>query len=253
MSEGIKKNVRRRYGQIARRASSRNGCCDDTASCCGLGYAEEDLQGLPSELVSMSLGSGNPISRADLKLGETVLDLGSGAGLDALIAARRVGESGKVYGLDMTEDMLDLADKYRQESGIGNVEFIKGEMEQVPLSDESVDTIMSNCVVNLSPDKARVFSECFRILKPGGRVAISDLTWRDQVPAEVRENTDLWCSCVGGALTEDEYVDLLYRAGFTEVHLERTGAWSTSMMSCCTGSRGTSSVNSAFVTARKPS
>lgn len=253
MSEGIKKDVRRRYGQIARRASSRNGCCDDTASCCGLGYAEEDLQGLPSELVSMSLGSGNPISRADLKPGETVLDLGSGAGLDVLIAARRVGESGKVYGLDMTEEMLDLADKYRQESGIGNVEFIRGEMEQMPLPDESVDAIISNCVINLSPDKARTLSECFRVLKPGGRVGISDLTWRDQVPAEVRENTDLWCSCVGGALTEDEYMDLLYRTGFTDVRLERTGAWSTSTLSCCTGSSGANSVNSTFITARKPS
>ncbi len=249
MSEDIKKNVRSRYGQLARSTPGAS-CCDDAGSCCGH-YADEDLEGLPPGLARMSLGSGNPISMADLSPGETVLDLGSGAGLDVFLAARRVGETGKVYGLDMTDEMLALAEKHKVESGISNVEFIKGDMEQVPLADGTVDTVVSNCVVNLSPDKARVFSECYRVLKPGGKIAISDPVWEGPVPPGVRNDADLWCSCVGGALTEEEYEDLLVQTGFTDVRLQQTGAWPMPDVNCCT--TGSASVNSAFITARKPS
>ncbi|MFO8060780.1 MAG: arsenite methyltransferase [Bacillota bacterium] len=252
MSEDMKREVRRRYGQLARAASSAGSPCAD--SCCsGTACCEETLEGLPPEMVQTSLGSGSPVDAAGLQPGHVVLDLGSGAGLDVLLAARRVGETGKVYGLDMTEEMLALAERHRQKSGADNVQFIRGEMEEIPLPDGSVDAVLSNCVVNLSPDKERVFAECHRVLRAGGKLAISDVVWRDEVPPGVRSDADLWCSCVGGALTERDYVDLLTRAGFTGVKLQRTGAWQANGGCCGAPSAGSGKLNSALVTARKPS
>ncbi len=172
--------------------------------------------------MAASLGCGNPTALAQLQAGETVLDLGSGGGIDVLLSARRVGPTGKAYGLDMTDEMLALARENQKKSGITNVEFLKGAIENIPLPDNSVDVIISNCVINLSGDKGRVLREAFRVLKPGGRVAISDVVVRGEVPAEIRKSMELWVGCIAGALEEYEYRDKLYAAGFTGIDIEPT-------------------------------
>ena len=223
----IKAIVRGEYGQAARQTPGGRSCCspagpitiDPITSDL---YDESQTTGLPQAVVAASLGCGNPTALAELRPGEIVLDLGSGAGLDVLLSSRRVGPAGKVYGLDMTDEMLALARENQAKSGVENVEFLKGEIEQVPLPDASVDLIISNCVINLSPEKDRVLAEAFRVLKPGGRLAISDIVARGAVPVEVRKSMELWASCVAGALEEDEYREKLARAGFSAIEIVPT-------------------------------
>jgi arsenite methyltransferase len=227
---GIKETVQQTYGQAAIRA--RNGAtscgCGSTASCCSDPitsnlYDEAQAAGIPPEALLASLGCGNPTALADLKPGQTVLDLGSGGGIDVLLSARRVGPTGKAYGLDMTDEMLALARDNQQKSGLTNVEFLKGEIEHIPLPDNSVDVVISNCVINLSADKDRVLAEAFRVLKPGGRFAVSDVVVRGaNMPAAVRRNMELWVGCIAGALEESEYRRKLTRAGFEAVDIEPT-------------------------------
>ena len=229
----VKDAVRQHYGQAALRVVSGagNACCGTgPSSCCsdsadpitsGL-YDELQKSELPETAVLASLGCGNPTALAELKAGEIVLDLGSGGGIDVLLSARRVGPSGKAYGLDMTDQMLALARDNQRQAGVENVEFLKGEIESIPLPDSSVDVIISNCVINLSADKDRVLAEAFRVLKPGGRFAVSDVVVRGEVPAEVRRNVELWAGCIAGALEESEYDGKLRRAGFAEIGIEPT-------------------------------
>lgn len=223
----IRETVKEKYGEAARRVSSgKSGCCG-SSSCDGDPitsdlYAEGEKALLPEKAVLASLGCGNPTALAELLPGETVLDLGSGGGIDVLLSAKRVGPAGKAYGLDMTDDMLDLARRNAAEAGVTNVEFLKGEIESIPLPDSSVDVIISNCVINLSADKDRVLREAFRVLKPGGRFAVSDVVVRGAVPEAIRKNVELWIGCVAGALEETEYTDKLRAAGFTGVTLEPT-------------------------------
>ena len=216
--------VREKYGQIARSAGTE-GCCGPAA--CGCGdpitsnlYSDAETAGLPSEAVAVSLGCGNPTALIDLEPGQTVLDLGSGGGIDVLLSAKRVGPTGKVYGLDMTDDMLALARQNQRKAGATNVEFLKGTIEAIPLPDRSVDVIISNCVINLSVDKDAVLREALRVLKPGGRFAVSDVVIRGEVPPEIRRNMELWVGCVAGALHEDEYASKLKAAGFEAVELD---------------------------------
>jgi SAM-dependent methyltransferase len=228
--ENIKEVVRERYGKAAAQAASGTQACCSGSSCCspavdpitaGL-YDESQTQGLPQEAVLASLGCGNPTALAQLNPGEIVLDLGSGGGIDVLLSAKRVGPAGKAYGLDMTDQMLALARQNQAKAGIENVEFLKGEIEQIPLPDNSVDVIISNCVINLSADKDRVLREAFRVLKPGGRLAVSDVVVRGEIPAGIRKNVELWIGCVAGALEEAEYRAKLTAAGFEGVELEPT-------------------------------
>ncbi len=226
----IKDVVKEKYGQAALRVVSGegSGCCGATASTCSTDpitsnlYDEAEKSGLPAEAVLASLGCGNPTALAQLNPGEVVLDLGSGGGIDVLLSARRVGPTGKAYGLDMTDEMLALARENQRKAGVANVEFLKGEIENVPLPDNTVDVIISNCVINLSADKDRVLAEAFRVLKPGGRFAVSDVVVRGEVPPEIRRNVELWIGCVAGALEENEYRTKLARAGFTDVGVEPT-------------------------------
>jgi 2-polyprenyl-3-methyl-5-hydroxy-6-metoxy-1,4-benzoquinol methylase len=225
----IKSVVKEKYGEAARRAAQGQagcGCGSGTGSCDPITsnlYDASQVGALPIEAVVASLGCGNPTALAELKPGETVLDLGSGGGIDVLLSARRVGPTGKAYGLDMTDDMLALARENQQKSGLTNVEFLKGEIEHVPLPDNSVDVIISNCVINLSADKDAVLREAFRVLKPGGRFAVSDVVVRGaDVPGDVRKNMELWIGCVAGALEEGEYRGKLASAGFTNVDVEPT-------------------------------
>jgi arsenite methyltransferase len=220
----IQEAVREKYGEIAR-AAGKSGCCGPSS--CGCGdpissnlYSTEEMTGLPGEAVAASLGCGNPTALIDLEPGQTVLDLGSGGGIDVLLSARRVGPGGKVYGLDMTDDMLALARENQRKAGATNVEFLKGTIESIPLPDQSVDVIISNCVINLSVDKDAVLREAFRVLKPGGRFAVSDVVFRGDVPVEVRRSLELWVGCVAGALREDDYVSKLQAAGFTDASVE---------------------------------
>jgi SAM-dependent methyltransferase len=185
-------------------------------------YVNGETDELPSAAVLASLGCGNPTMLAELRPGETVLDLGSGGGIDVLLSARRVGPEGKAYGLDMTDEMLDLARENQREAGVTNAEFLKGHMEEIPLPDGSVDVVISNCVINLSPEKDRVLREAFRVLRPGGRFAVSDVIFQGRMPDEIRRNTELWCGCMAGALHEDEYREKLAAAGFTDVDVEVT-------------------------------
>jgi arsenite methyltransferase len=216
--------VRERYGAIAK-SLGRESCCgpDD---CCGADpissnlYSTLDTEDLPSEAVSASLGCGNPTLLAQLKPGETVLDLGSGGGIDVLLSAKRVGPQGLAYGLDMTEEMLALARENQKKAGARNVEFLKGTIEAIPLPSESVDVIISNCVINLSPDKPAVLGEAYRVLKPGGRIAVSDIIVRGELPADVRLDMELWAGCIAGALEEGEYAGMLRAAGFTDIEIE---------------------------------
>src|SRR3984957_17092338 len=219
-TENVKEIVKEKYGNAALRVTSGagNSCCGQDRS--GLGGASDPITSnlynvaeegeVPDTAIKASLGCGNPTALAELKAGEVVLDLGSGGGIDVLLSARRVGPAGKVYGLDMTDEMLTLAEENKRKSGLTNVEFLKSESEKIPLPDGSVDVILSNCVINLSGDKDRVLGEAFRVLKPGGRLAISDVVVRGEVPAEIRKSMELWVGCIAGALEEYEYRDKLY-------------------------------------------
>src|SRR5450759_5355474 len=223
----IKEVVKEKYGQAALRVKSGgSGCCGAAPArefCDPITanlYDETQAQQIPEEAMLASLGCGNPTALAKLNSGETVLDLGSGGGIDVLLSAKRVGPSGKAYGLDMTDEMLALANENKRKAGAENVEFLKGEIESIPLPDNSVDVIISNCVINLSADKARVLREAFRVLKPGGRFAVSDVVVRGPVPAEIRRNVELWVGCVAGALEESEYRAKLASAGFEHVDVD---------------------------------
>jgi arsenite methyltransferase len=229
-TEDIKEVVKEKYGQAALRVTSGGSSCCGADAACGTDvdpmtsdlYDEAQKSGLPQEAVLASLGCGNPTALAALKEGETVLDLGSGGGIDVLLSAKRVGPTGKAYGLDMTDEMLNLARENQKRSGIENVEFLKGEIESIPLPDNSVDVIISNCVINLSADKDKVLKEAFRVLKPGGRFAVSDVVTRGEMPQEIREKVLLWVGCIAGALEESDYRAKLTAAGFTGVELEPT-------------------------------
>ena len=229
--ETIKEVVKEKYGQAALRvtAGAGNSCCGGAAaleSCCdpitSKLYDSTQRGEVPDMAMKASLGCGNPTALAELKPGETVLDLGSGGGIDVLLSARRVGPAGKAYGLDMTDEMLALAEENKRKSGLTNVEFLKGEIEHIPLPDNSVDVVISNCVINLSGDKDLVLKEAFRVLKPGGRFAVSDVVVRGDVPAAIKKNMELWAGCVAGALSDYEYIAKLAKAGFDDIDIEPT-------------------------------
>ena len=232
--DAIKEAVQQKYGEAAQQARSgkRPGAAArrpvaDTDPITSNLYDDGQAAAVPAEAMLASLGCGNPTALAELKPGEIVLDLGSGGGIDVLLSARRVGPTGKAYGLDMTDEMLALARENQAKSGVTNVEFLKGEIENIPLPDNSVDVIISNCVINLSADKDRVLAEAFRVLKPGGRFAVSDVVVRgDDVPAAVRRSMELWIGCVAGALEEGSYRDKLAQAGFEDVEVEPTRIYS---------------------------
>ena len=220
----IKEAVRQKYGQAALRAGS---CCGTPAfehagPITSNLYSDQETGELPEAAVLASLGCGNPTALAELKEGETVLDLGSGGGIDVLLSAHRVGPSGKAYGLDMTDEMLALARENQRRAAVRNAEFLKGEIEHIPLSDNSIDVIISNCVINLSADKDKVLREAFRVLKPGGRFAVSDVVTRGPIPNEIRQKVLLWVGCIAGALDETEYQSKLKAAGFEQVEVEPT-------------------------------
>jgi arsenite methyltransferase len=269
-TENLKATVREKYGEAALRVSS-----GAKTSCCGTGscgssddpitsnlYSEAETAVLPSEAVLASLGCGNPTALAELHPGEVVLDLGSGGGIDVLLSARRVGPAGKAYGLDMTDEMLALARENQRKAGVANAEFLKGEIESIPLPDASVDVIISNCVVNLSGDKRKVIAEAFRVLKPGGRFAVSDVVVRGEVPSEVRQSMELWVGCVAGALTEAEFREFLGEAGFEDVGIEPTRIYEFEDAKAFLGEAGLDTevlarqvggrVMGAFIRARKP-
>ena len=228
----VKEIVKEKYGQAALRvvAGGAGACCGSSpSSCCSGGdpitsdlYDQLQKNELPETAVLASLGCGNPTALAELKPGEVVLDLGSGGGIDVLLSARRVGPGGKAYGLDMTDEMLALARENQHKAGVANVEFLKGEIENIPLPDASVDVVISNCVINLSADKDRVLREAFRVLKPGGRFAVSDVVTRGAIPEEIRRSVLLWAGCVAGALDENEYRAKLAAAGFEQIGIEPT-------------------------------
>jgi arsenite methyltransferase len=240
MRDDVRETVREKYGQAAQRVLDGRGssCCDPiTAN----RYEARDTAGLPEDAVLASLGCGNPTALAELHEGEVVLDLGSGGGIDVLLSARRVGATGKAYGLDMTDEMLALARENQRKAAVTNVEFLKGEIERIPLPDASVDVIISNCVINLSVDKGQVLREAYRVLKPGGRFAVSDVVVRGELPAAIRRDMELWVGCVAGALEEGEYRRLLADAGFEGIGVEPTRIYEMD-----------GRVMSAFVRARKP-
>lgn len=225
----VKKIVKEHSGQAAEQAKSGTRSCCGSSSCCSTVdpitkdlYTLDEMAQLPEKAVLASLGCGNPTALAELSAGETVLDLGSGGGIDVLLSAKRVGPKGKAYGLDMTDEMLSLARENQHKAGVENVEFLKGEIENIPLPDNSVDVIISNCVINLSGDKDSVLREAFRVLKPGGRFAVSDVVVLGEVPPEIRKNVELWAGCVAGALHQDEYRKKLAGAGFEKVDIEPT-------------------------------
>jgi SAM-dependent methyltransferase len=229
MSEELRSIVREKYGEAASKAASGGRASCGPSACCASGdpitenlYDAEESASVPDGALRASLGCGNPTALADLRPGEVVLDLGSGGGIDVLLSARRVGPSGKAYGLDMTDEMLALARRNQREAGVENAEFLRGEIERIPLPDASVDIVISNCVINLSSDKDRVLAEAFRVLRPGGRLAVSDIVVRGAVPSEIRRSMELWVGCVAGALEESEYRSKLERAGFRDVAVEPT-------------------------------
>jgi arsenite methyltransferase len=231
MRETIIDAVKSRYGAAARRVRTGGGtawCGNGAAVDAGCDpitadlYTPEDVASLPEDALRASLGCGNPTALIDLHPGETVLDLGSGGGLDVLLSARRVGPTGKAYGLDMTDEMHALAEENRRRSGLTNVEFLQGEIERIPLPDAAVDVVISNCVINLSTDKDQVLREAFRVLRPGGRLAVSDIVIRGTLPDPIRRHLELWAGCVAGALEDHEYVAKLARAGFEEIEIETT-------------------------------
>ena len=228
-TENIKEVVKEKYGQAALRVSAGTSCCASAAVPAGYCdpitgdlYGKDQTSQIPEAAVRASLGCGNPTMLAQLKEGETVLDLGSGGGIDVLLSAQRVGPTGKAYGLDMTDEMLALARENQRKAGVENVEFLKGEIESIPLPDNSVDVIISNCVINLSADKSRVLREAFRVLKPGGRFAVSDVVLRGDVPEQVRKSVMLWVGCIAGALQDTEYTAKLADAGFEAIAIEPT-------------------------------
>jgi SAM-dependent methyltransferase len=272
-AEEIRERVRQRYSATAREITSGVGCCggDSTSACCSGSsddpitanlYSEEEAAQVPIEAYLASLGCGNPTALARLNPGETVLDLGSGGGIDVLLSAKRVGPTGFAYGLDMTDEMLELAEKNRREAGVENVKFLKGYIEQVPLPDNTVDVIISNCVINLAADKGPVLHEAFRVLKPGGRFAVSDVIRLGDAPEEVLRSMEAWTGCIAGALHRDMYEQLLKEAGFTNVGFEITRSYNTEDMTgeCCTpGGENSSEMQeadglfaSAFIRATKP-
>jgi arsenite methyltransferase len=229
--DAIKEVVQQKYGEAAlqARGGHKAGCGCGASGCCGSDpitshlYDEAQAAAIPAEAMLASLGCGNPTALAELKTGEVVLDLGSGGGIDVLLSARRVGPTGKAYGLDITDEMLALARENQAKSGLTNVEFLKGEIEHIPLPDHSVDVVISNCVINLSADKDRVIAEAFRVLKPGGRFAVSDVVVRGKdVPAALRRNMELWVGCVAGALEESGYREKLASVGFDNIDIEPT-------------------------------
>jgi len=239
-SKGIREAVRERYASAARQAAEaeRSSCCSPTPSpasdCCGSTekdvvsrelYSAGETTGIPEKALLASLGCGNPTALAELSPGEVVLDLGSGGGIDVLLSARRVGPTGKAYGVDMTDEMLELARGNQREAGIENAEFLKGTIEDVPLPDESVDVVISNCVINLSTDKGRVLREAQRVLRPGGRFAVSDMVLQGRLPEALRRSVEAWSGCIAGALHEDEYREKLAAAGFSDIEIEVTRAY----------------------------
>ncbi len=267
MSEtAIREAVRERYAEIARSVRGPGSCCyDGEVGSRGISanlYGDGETQSLPEDAVLASLGCGNPTALAELKEGETVLDLGSGGGIDVLLSARRVGLTGKAYGLDMTDDMLALARENQKKAGAENVEFLKGEIEAIPLPDNSVDVIISNCVINLSGDKDKVLREAFRVLKPGGRFAVSDVVTRGAIPEVVRRNMLLWAGCIAGALDENEYRTKLAAAGFEAIGIEPTRIYDVEDARAFLNGEGVDvdaiahevegKFMSAFVRARKP-
>jgi arsenite methyltransferase len=229
-SPDIKTTVRERYGKAALEVArgAKSSCCGSSCGCeaddpiTSNLYDEIETATLPAEAVLASLGCGNPTALAELHEGEVVLDLGSGGGIDVLLSAKRVGPTGKAFGLDMTDEMLALARENQRKAGLENVEFLKGDIEAIPLPDASVDVIISNCVVNLAADKRKVITEAYRVLKPGGRFAVSDVVVRGEVPSEVRSSLELWVGCIAGALTEQEFHSLLWETGFEEIDIEPT-------------------------------
>jgi SAM-dependent methyltransferase len=269
-NENLKETVRVRYGEAALRVAQGSKSSCGPSSCCGGSedpitsnlYSATETAALPEKALLASLGCGNPTALAELHPGEVVLDLGSGGGIDVLLSARRVGPNGKAYGLDMTDQMLELARENQRKAGAENVEFLRGEIEAIPLPTESVDVIISNCVINLSTDKAKALKEAFRVLKRGGRLAVSDVVIRGEVPPEVRRSMELWVGCVAGALTEEEYQQHLRQAGFQDVEIEPTriyqfedakaflsaGGLDTEVLARSVAGR----VMGAFVRARKP-
>jgi arsenite methyltransferase len=268
--EKITETVRDRYAEAARRVAA-----GQTATCgCGTGsdpccdpitsnlYGDAEAGEVPDTALKASLGCGNPTALAELKPGEHVLDLGSGGGIDVILSARRVGPTGKAYGLDMTDEMLALAEENKRKSGVANVEFLKGQIERVPLPDNTIDVIISNCVVNLSSDKDQVLRESFRVLKPGGRFAVSDVVVRGEIPDAVRRSMELWVGCVAGALSEDAYRSKLAAAGFTDIGIEVTRVYDVEDARAFLAQSGLDvdvvaplvkgKVTSAFIRARKP-
>jgi len=275
MREDLRDRVREKYAELATAAGGgdEGSCCGASCGCgsgvdtatrvsdlSGKSYSESEKGELPVLAAEASLGCGNPVALADLSPGEVVLDLGSGGGIDVLLSARRVSPGGKAYGLDMTDEMLELARKNREEAGIENAEFLRGEIEAVPLPDAHVDVVISNCVVNLSTDKPRVISEAFRVLKPGGRFAVSDVVFlgnKDDLPEEVLETVGLWTGCVVGALEKEEYEGLLAGAGFEDISVEVTNVYEPEMVEGLDTEAKRDALRkvpaaSAFVRARKP-
>jgi ubiquinone/menaquinone biosynthesis C-methylase UbiE len=272
----LRDTVKERYGKAVKAvlAGEATSCCGSAASCAPAAapdpitrdlYAPDQTSDLPAEALAASFGCGNPTALVDLRPGEVVLDLGSGGGIDVLLSARRVGPTGKAYGLDMTPEMLELARANQAKAGATNVEFLQGTIESIPLPDASVDVVISNCVINLSGDKPAVLAEAFRVLRPGGRFAVSDVVLRRELPPEARRSMELWTGCIGGALVESQYVALLEQAGFVDVSIESTRTFSRNDVvdmaqaagaSCCDTDGITEMlddvVTSAFVRARKP-
>jgi SAM-dependent methyltransferase len=277
-TDDLRDTIRARYGAAAARATDGGvaTCCGPgggSGGCCGATsdardaitsrlYDADQMAGIPREAVLASLGCGNPTALADLRAGETVLDLGAGGGIDVLLSARRVGPTGRAYGLDMTDEMLELAQANKARAGATNVEFLRGHIEDIPLPSGSVDVVISNCVINLSGDKRRVLSESFRVLKPGGRLAVSDIVTRGDLPDEVRRSMALWTGCVAGALDESEFLTLLRETGFEQGHVEPTRVYSSADAAALLDGTGLDAgrlaaeidgkVMSAFVRAVKP-
>ncbi len=268
--ESVKELVKKKYGEAALQvvSGSKTACCGSAKPMHAVDpitrdlYVGEEAALVPGEALLASLGCGNPTALADLQPGETVLDLGSGGGIDVLLSARRVGPAGKAYGLDMTDEMLALANENKAKAGVDNVEFLKGEIENIPLPDNAVDVLISNCVINLSAEKDRVLREAYRVLKPGGRFAVSDIAVRGEVPGQIRESLALWVGCVAGALEENEYREKLAAAGFENISLEPTREYKAAdareMLEAAgidvdaLGAAADGKVFSAFIRATKP-
>ncbi len=266
--QNVKETVRKTYAEAALKVTQGGSCCGPLA-CCGSEdpittdlYLADQAAQIPAEALAASLGCGNPTALAELNAGEVVLDLGSGGGIDVLLSAKRVGPTGKAYGVDMTDEMLALARANQRKAGVENVEFLKGEIENVPLPDNSVDVIISNCVINLSGDKDEVLREAFRLLRPGGRFAVSDVVVRGEVPDAIRRNLELWTGCVAGALEVEEYKGKLATAGFVEIEVEPTRIYKaedasqflkeTGVDVAAIASEVDGKFMSAFIRARKP-